>query len=507
MKQFIRLLFGRLTLITAAILLQVALLSYFILAFQNPYTYIAFYILGILVTLHILTKNTMPDNKIPWIILVLAAPTFGAIAYFMFSSNVISNRQKRLFRKINTEIEKYLRKNNFEKAFPIELKEYLGQSKYLNSACGKPASINTATKYYASGTDFFKDLIIELKAAEKFIFIEYFIIQLGDMWSQILEILKQKVSEGVEVRVIYDDIGCISKLPIFYCRKLKKMGIKCVKFNRFLPIVSAVHNNRDHRKITVIDGKTGFTGGINLADEYINNKKRFGYWKDSAIKLKGESVKNLTLMFLQVYCVQKKKMEDFSPYILENYESFHGTGITQVFDDGPKPIYNDYVGLNAYLNIINQARDYLYITTPYIVIDHALKNALIAAAKRGVDVRIITPSKADKRTIFYITKSNYKPLINAGIEIYEYSPGFMHAKNILSDDNVGIVGTINLDYRSLVHHYECGVWMCKAQALKELKEDFLETFKKCRIIDKKSANLNILQRLLCSLLSAFTPLL
>ena len=333
---------------------------------------------------------------------------------------------------------------------------------------------------------------------------EYFIIETGQMWNKILNILQNKVREGVEVRVMYDDLGTIHKLPSNYHKKLRKIGIKCVKFNSFVPIMSALHNNRDHRKITVVDGKVGFVSGLNIADEYINVVQKYGYWKDTGIKITGEAVGSLLMMFLQLYNVQTQKLEDYKPY-LKDIEPVKANGLVCPFGDGPKYFYEDYIAENVYLNMINQAEKYIWITTPYLIVDSKLTNSLCLAAKRGVDVRIITPHVPDKKIIFRITRSSYKTLQEAGVKIYEYEKGFIHSKQFLCDDEVAIVGTINLDYRSLLHHYECGVLMCKVDCLKDIKRDFEYLFNVS--INMKDFKLSKIARLYCAILKVFTPML
>ena len=306
---------------------------------------------------------------------------------------------------------------------------------------------------------------------------------------------------------MYDDIGSINKIKSNYYKKLRKMGIACVKFNRFKPIMTAVHNNRDHRKITVIDGTIGYTGGINFADEYINEKTLYGHWKDTGIRLEGEAVKNLTIMFLQNYSVWNKKEEQMANYIPLQTNTDYKDGVVFAFGDGPNPLYPEAVGENAYLNIINNAKKYVYITTPYLIIDYLLLNALRNASLRGVDVKIITPHIPDKKTVFLLTRSNYTALIEAGVKIYEYTPGFIHSKVILSDDEVAIVGTINLDYRSLVHHFENGVWLYKTSSIKSIAFDLQNTLSVSKQISKKDAKQNFFVRIICSILNLFSPLL
>ena len=327
------------------------------------------------------------------------------------------------------------------------------------------------------------------------------------MLEEILDILETKIKEGVEVRLIIDDIGCMKNLPLWYTRKIRNIGIKLVIFNRFVPIVSAVHNNRDHRKIVIIDGKIAYTGGINIADEYINEIHPYGYWKDSGIRLVGRCVDEFTMMFLINYDLQIRKVDtNIHRYLeLENFSSLKANGVVLPYGDGPRPAYQEYVGENVYLNMINSAERYIYITTPYLIIDSKIENALINASLKGVDVRIVTPGIPDKKMIYLITRSTYFNLQKYGVKIYEYKPGFIHAKQVLCDDDVGIIGTINFDYRSLLHHYENAVWMYKTDALVSLKKDFDDIFNNANSMEKYHQNIFVY--ILCKALKIFQPLL
>lgn len=381
------------------------------------------------------------------------------------------------------------------------------QSRYLqNSAYGPPFK-NTSTEYFPLGEFKFKKLKEELKKAKEFIFLEYFIIDEGKMWSEILEILLEKVSKGVDVRVIYDDFGCVLTLPYRYDKKLESMGIKCAIFNPLIPILTPRLNNRDHRKIAIIDGQVGFTGGINLADEYINGIDRFGHWKDSAIMIKGEAVWSLTVMFLSMWDYMKGIDEGFNKFKKETHENYkEQNGYVQPFTDNP--LDDETVGEITYLNLINKAKNYVYITTPYLIIDNEMVVALTSAAKVGIDVRIITPHNPDKWYVQAVTRSYYKVLLEEGVKIYEYTPGFIHSKNFIVDDEYGVVSTINMDYRSLYLHFECGVWMYKTDSIMDMKKDFLNTLKVSKKITYDEAvRIKMYRRLGRSILRVFSPLM
>lgn len=513
MRKFLKQVFGRLTLVILAFLLQLAisfvlpivLAKYYPESFGKLFYlfYIILSILAIIFTIKIINSDMPPEGQLIWTIIILFFPVLGISIYFLFVRRRPPRRHKKLLKSVKEESVKYLGRSD-EEALKQDLGPALGQFNYIMKTTGLMPYSNTDVKYFGIGEAFCEDLLKELEQAKKYIFMEYFIIEEGKLWNRILDILKQKAMDGVEVRVMYDDFGTMNKLPGNYYKSLIKAGIKCVRFNAFGPIVSAVQNNRDHRKMTIIDGKIGFMSGLNLADEYVNITHPYGHWKDTGIKLTGEAIKNMVIMFLQLYDVQNQQIEEFSQYFDQSTPKINN-GYVCPFGDGPKYFYNDYVALNVYLNIINQAKKYLYITTPYLIIDNKLTNALISAAKRGVDVRIITPHIPDKKIIFGITRSSYKALQEGGVKIYEYARGFIHSKQVLCDDDLGIVGTINFDYRSLLHHYECGTLMYKTECLQKMKEDFENLFDIS--IDMKFFKQRGLTRILCAILKLFTPML
>ena len=326
------------------------------------------------------------------------------------------------------------------------------------------------------------------------------------MWGSILEILKEKAAQGVEVKVLYDDIGCMATLPGDYTQILRAYGIHASKFNKVIPRMTVAYNNRDHRKILVVDGQIGYTGGINLADEYINHVERFGHWKDGGIRLDGRAVKALTRLFLMNWYINRGEITDFDKYHLEN-QAVEGAGLYIPYGSGPKPMYKSQVGKNVYQNIISQATDYVYITTPYLIIDYDLTEDIKNAAMRGVDVRIVTPYVTDKKLIQPITRGSYRELLAAGVRIYEYTPGFIHSKNVIADDELAVVGTINFDYRSLVHHYENAVLLYKTPVLSEIKADFEEIFKVSKEVYDGVFKSTWYQSLLKELVQLFAPML
>ena len=461
----------------------------------------------VITVFNIVNRDMMPDTKLPWIICVVALGEFGIVIYAFFSRNRPSRRQRRYFRALHKGYERYV----IRAVERGPLREAMGQWEGVSEGVYRKnlvcvAHENTKTEYFSTGETYLESLLKDLESAEKYIFLEYFIIGKGVAWNAVLDVLKRKAAEGVKVRVMYDDIGSMSKVHVRYYKTLQKAGIECVKFAPFVPVVSNVHNNRDHRKIAVIDGKIGYTGGINLADEYFNITHPFGHWKDTGVRLEGEAVKNLIVMFLRHFNMQKHTTEDFTAYIPESYEKFGGEGVVQPYADGPKPLYSNSLGEEVYLDLLGTAERYVWIMTPYLIIDYRLRAALLAAAARGVDVRIVTPHIPDKKLPFALTRSNYLKLIRGGVKIYEYTPGFIHAKNFLADDDVAVVGTINLDYRSLLHHYENAVLFHRAKVRGQLKEDFGQTFAVSQLQTEEDAKKNIVWRGLTEFAKAFAPL-
>ena len=462
--------------------------------------------LSVAVALYIISTRTKGAYKLTWVFIVLIFPVFGGLFYllFKFQSGFKKYAKKAKSAELRAVPYYNLFESDYEKA-KKELPSLVPQIDYIEKFAGFPVYSETETKYLPSGEIKFEYLLSELKKAEKYIFLEYFIIQEGKMWDSILEILKEKAASGVTVRIIYDDMGCFLTLPKNYPEKLKKYGIDCVVFNPFRPVLTTVQNNRDHRKILVIDGKTAFTGGINLADEYINEIEKYGHWKDSSVLLKGKAVWSLTLIFLQMWEICRGEKEDFSIYLPSYETNGKSSGYVQPYADSPMD--NENVSEHIYMHIINNAKKYVYITTPYLILDDSMISALCLAAKSGVDIRIITPGTGDKFTVHMTTRSYYKELISAGIKIYEYKKGFIHSKTFVSDDETGTTGTANLDFRSLYLNFECGVKMYKTKAIKELREDFLNTLELSKEITLNDCKSNIIKRSFQNILRLFAPLM
>lgn len=523
-KRFLKKLFSRFTLVgltiilmflfsfalvAGAIVLSLVLFNHY-LPDYTVYLYYALlgisWIIEVIAVLHVVNRDMLPESKLPWILCIVALNALGVAIYIVFSHNRPTRFQHRRYKLIYEHSKDFLTRSLSKEYLEETLKNRADISEAL--ALATPAAVaykNTKTQYFPSGESFFESVLRDLENARKYIFLEFFIIAKGGMWSSILEILKRKAAEGVEVRVMYDDIGSMSRVHVGYYNTLRKAGIRCVKFNPFVPVVTNVHNFRDHRKILIVDGKIAYTGGINIGDEYINKIHLYGHWKDSAVRLEGEGVKSFILLFLGMYDLQTKTEEDFSKYVPE-YETFEDEGIVQVYGSGPRPIYERQVAEDVFLNILGGAKEYVYITTPYLIIDYRLREALCLAAQRGVDVRIVTPKIPDKKIVFALTRSNYMALIKAGVKIYEYTPGFMHAKNFLCDGEVGVVGTVNLDYRSFVHHYEDAVLMFRTKALKAIRKDFDELFEISELQTKESAKRNVIFRWILEIAKVFAPL-
>ena len=501
--------FSRTFIVGFAIVAQIAMFMMIIFRL-NEYHFafnIAMHIISFAVLISIINRDMITEAKIPWIIITLILPLFGTVLYLGLSEYKLSRKQKKQHKLVIERIEKFF---GPDKHMHFEAMEsagkYKGQSRYILKNTRQFAYTNTDTEFYPDGESFWESLKKELSKAEKYIFMEYFIIEEGIMWDSVYEILKEKAASGVEVRLMYDDLGSVNTLKWDFDRKLQQNGIICVKFNPFKPVISERHNNRDHRKITVIDGNVAFVGGQNIADEYINEKNRFGHWKDTAVCLRGSAVKSLAALFLQNYDEETGIVENYGKYLNKEYQPVeNASGFVQPYGDGPRPAYGNYVAANIFLNMINQAQDYIWITTPYLIIDSKIQNALITAAMRGVDVRIVTPHIPDKKVIFAMTRSYYNRLQSGGVKIFEYTPGFMHAKQVLCDGEAAIVGTINLDYRSLIHHYECGVFIVGTNCIEDIKDDFLRLFEVSQ--NMKGFCQKKIMTLMCRLLGAFTPML
>ncbi|MCL2440794.1 MAG: cardiolipin synthase [Treponema sp.] len=496
--------------VTLSLLAQIGLFIFLIAGtgIYLKYSYWVLTILSVIVSIFIVNKQEKSGFKITWIFLILLFPLFGGILYIML--NIWSNPKKlrrALFGNIHDSRDAfYLPGNKLDELINI-YPDFKRQAHYLQEYAGFPVYSKTRQEYFPSGESFFYRVLEELEKAEKYIFFEFFIIKEGLMLSSILTILERKAAAGIDVRIMYDDLGCFFTLPADFQKTLRQKGIKSYVFNRFRPIVSSLQNNRDHRKIISIDGKVAFTGGLNIGDEYINAIERFGHWKDAAIMIEGNGAWSLTLIFLQMWNLGTKKKDIYSSFYpaQDNIPDNSSWGYVQPYADSP--IDKENVGEHVYLKIINQAKNYVYINTPYLIVDNNLLSALTLAAKSGIDVRIITPHRWDKWIVAITSRSYYRRLIQAGVKVYEYTSGFNHGKTFVSDDKIATVGTTNLDFRSLYLHFECGVLIYASETISAIKEDFLRTLPASQEITLKDCARNAFQRIVPDVLRVFAPLM
>jgi len=500
-------LFNRRVFIILLILLQIT----FTAVLLTYYTRLAWLrdtltLFSVITALHLLLRQDKASFKLSLIFLILLFPVFGGVFYWIFHSQTNSHGLRKRLLRVEKSSEAHFRGSEAVYQQSLEhMPEARKQLRYLNINTPFPVYNNTSTEYYPSGEKMFPSLLNDLKSAKHYIFLEYFIIAPGHMWDSILEILQERIEAGVDVRVIYDDVGSLPTLPPSYAKKLRAMGIRCERFNPFHPFLTSTQNNRDHRKIAAIDGTIAYTGGINLADEYIGKKIRFGEWKDSAIRLEGDGAWGLTLIFLQMWSVLSGQEEDFASYQPDPIAIKESSGWIQPYSDSPMTGVN--VGEQIYLRITEQSQRYLYITTPYLMADDNLMSALEESARSGVDVRIITPEIPDKKVVHFTSRSYYRSLIESGVKIYEFSGGFMHAKNVICDDVIASVGTTNFDFRSLYLHFECGVCLYRTDSIAEIKQDYLDTVARCREITLKDCKTNPFLWFFHGICRIFAPLM
>ena len=478
-----QLIYGRTLIIILLLLIQIYLLLSMVFWLQeySMAIYAALELLALITVVVIMNRRENPCFKMSWLVLIILFPILGAALYVyvqnQIGSKVVSWRLKQ-FKQENEPMLKQ-REDILERLKQEDL-HLAGLANYVHSASGHPVYQHTKAEYFPIGEEKFRQLLLELNNAKSFIFMEYFIIREGVMWASILEVLKQKVKEGVEVRVMYDGLCTFTNVPAGYYKELRKMGIHCKVFGTIKPLLSTVQNNRDHRKIAVIDGRVAFTGGVNLADEYINEYNRFGHWKDTAIMLTGEVVQSFTIMFLDSWNIDSIKKENYEPYLQPSRtcQQIENDGFLIPYGDNPFDEY--YVAKHIYLDILASANDYVHIMTPYLILDNETIEALCYAAGRGVDVKIILPHVPDKKYAFWLAKSYYQELLLGGVHIYEYIPGFVHAKGVVADDKIAVCGSSNFDFRSFYLHYECGVVLYKSSEVSSMEEDMNRTLARCK---------------------------
>lgn len=457
--------------------------------------------------MYIANRQMKTYIKLSWIFLILSLPIVGIPCYFFFGRPELTERTQRRMKKIvdahatyrpaNENIEKELRESNIEA---------YRQAKLIQQNQNYPIYKEDETTYYCNGETAYKDILKDLERAEKFIFMEYFIIGPGKMFGSMLDILKRKVKEGVEVRIIYDDFGSINVTPAGFIKQLQKEGIKVCRFNPYKPVLSVIMNDRDHRKILVVDGKIAHTGGYNIADEYINEVERFGYWKDAGIRVTGECVNSFTTMFLEMWSYINRTGEVESKYLVKKNTNTDAKGFVMPFCDSP--LDHDNVGENIYVSMISRAKRYIYMFTPYLILSTELSHAMITAALSGVDVRIVVPAIPDKKLIYLQTEANFRQLKEAGVRIYRYTPGFIHSKCFVSDDTTAIVGTCNLDFRSIYWNFEDFVYLYNSKTVLDVKNDALKTFEVSKEVTyAECINRHFVVRFMQSVLQLFAPLL
>lgn len=464
------------------------------------------FLISVATVIAIVNRSMSPESKVTWLI-VTFVPVFGPLLYLMFGERRLSKKELKQLQELNSIA---FHENN-GRQLHLQLQEtdkpaygIINALLHMDSNAG--VYDQTDSQFFASGEEMWQQMLEDLKRAEKFIFLEYYIVEEGLMWDSMLEILEEKAAQGVEVKMLYDDIGCMVTLPGDYTVYLRSKGIDAHKFNKVIPRMTVAYNNRDHRKILVIDGQISYTGGINLADEYINHIERFGHWKDSGIRIDGPATQAFTRLFLMNWYINCGEISDFDQYHLKN-QTRSGSGLCIPYGSGPKPIYQMKVGKIVYQNLINQAEDFVYITTPYLIIDYDLTEDIKNAAMRGVDVRIVTPYIPDKKLIQLVTRGAYPDLLSAGVRIFEYTPGFIHSKQMIVDDRFAAVGTINLDYRSLVHHYENAVLLYKTESIADIRKDFEEIFEQSQEIFSDTINLTWYQMMIKEVTQLFAPML
>lgn len=512
-KGLLSIVFGRTGIIVLMVLMQIGFLLVGF-EFLGRYVFATYWgaeLLALMLVVHIISKRGNPAFKIAWIVPILTVPVFGALFYVYFNMQFETRAlNKRILEEDARTASMVEQKPEVLENLAADSQQMANLAGYLRKVGGSAVHQNTVAEYYSSGEAVLDTLLQEIRNAKKFIFLEYFIVNPGFMWDSVLEILKIKAKEGVEVRFLYDGMCDLFQFPRNYPQKLEQEGIQCRVFLPIAPALSTVQNNRDHRKILVIDGHTAFTGGINLADEYINRKERFGYWKDTAIMFKGDAVKNFTLLFLRMWnVVDKTKMTvDYKKYLEAPILKMDPAGSGYVIPYGDNPLDTDQVGELVYLDILNTAKNYVHIMTPYLVLDHEMVVALTYAAKRGVDVKIIMPHIPDKKYAFILARTYYNELLDAGVKIYEFLPGFVHSKIVVSDDEKAVVGSINMDYRSLYLSFECAALLYRNEAVAMVEKDVQDTLKQCMAVTKDVYNKQaVLVKAAGKVLRLFAPLM
>lgn len=499
MKRILKILTSRLVQTGVSIFLQILIIvAINIIANELfVYYYLFSFILGVILSISVINTDSNASYKIAWILFLLAVPMIGTGMYIVLGGRLLSRRKKKKMLTITNSVKDKLGEVDSVDFDDLRIKR---QSDYINRFSYSPPVKNTRGTYFSSGEEYFESLLADLKKAEKSIHLEFFIIDSGFMWNEIKSVLIEKARQGIDIKIIYDDLGCIDKLRVKEIRDLIKKGIKIKPFNLFVPALDVVINNRDHRKICVIDSNVAYTGGINIADEYINKKTRFGKWKDSGVALYGEGAYSFEVFFASMWEHTSHTQQHLDKTSFPSLDE----GIFQPYTDSP--IDNEQLSENIYVNIISNAKNYVYISTPYFVVDEVVLKTITSAAKRGVDVRIVLPGIPDKFMVNQVTKSYYKTLIEAGVRVYEYKSGFNHSKLVVCDGELATIGSVNFDYRSFYLSFECGVWMYKTSMIEDILFDINLMIKESKQVTIEDCKVSLLTRILRGVLTAIAPL-
>lgn len=500
-----KLLLSKTTIVILALVAQAVLLIWLVIDLSQyaAYVYAGFLVLSALVILCIVNRDDNPDFRLVWMVPVAALPVVGAVIYLFVRLQLGTRLIRRRIAASDAAAAEVRPRDESAVAAVRALAGGADVTGYLEKR-GFPAYINTDCTYYRLGDEMFPDILRAVEGAREFIFLEYFILEEGEMWDALFALLREKAAEGLDVRLMYDAVGSLSKAPPGYYKVIRAAGIRCKVFSPMSPILSTHQNNRDHRKVCIVDGTVAFTGGINIADEYINAvTRKCGHWKDCGLRVTGEAVDSMTVSYLQMWNLTERRQEAFEPF-LKKYFVPSG-GFVVPYTDQPFDAYN--VCRAVYLDILNTARSYVYIMTPYLVIDSELKSALVYAAQRGVDVRILLPGQCDEPIAKTIGITYYRELLSGGVKLYAYVPGMLHSKVFLSDDEKAVVGTVNLDYRSLFLTFENAVYLCRHPAVGTVRADFEETFGLCRPITEATyKSYGVFKRIAGRIMRLFAPL-
>ena len=510
MKNILKVIFGRVLFTVLCLLVQLVWLIGLVWKLGQYYVWFSsvLEVIALIVVLRINAKSDYSAARLVWTIVILALPIFGISLYLMFGRRGLTRATRRKYARVEERFSNLLSSDEGQLHVLRQQNTYIhNQVFYIQQTSGYPVYQNTAVTYFSQTEPALEALLKDLENAREFIFMEYFAVEDTQVFHRIEEILTKKAAEGVEVRFIYDDFGSIGYVGPKFAHRLNRNGIKCRIFNPLIPFLYIFMNNRDHRKITVIDNRISYSGGFNLADEYFNLTHPYGHWKDTGLRLEGDAVRSHTIMFLEMWNSIQNTDTSCDRYLQKDLRgSFPGCGFVQPYSD--TPLDDVTLGENVYLNILKNAARYVYISTPYLIIDNEMEKELCLAAQRGIDVRIITPGIPDKKMVFLLTQSYYTALIRSGVRIYQYTPGFIHAKGYVCDDQTAVVGTINMDYRSLYLHFECATYLYDCDAVMDVKKDFLDTFPQCEEISiTYCEKRNVFVRCFQCILRLFAPLL